>query len=224
VVKILWGAAFAIILISAPRYAAGQVPSGAIGTSPDAPTTDDLVGTVIATQNWQKYREYMPDGMAALFEGKYFWKMPPDAEMEIGPTVVHPLPKAYVDATEKYSSQVRIVELLEGRLTLSNYQGGVPFPDPMEPHRGWKILANLWFRYLPHLSVDTNGVVCTMDSNRSVSCKAGMKVYRQLAFNTDPGIPAHIPEPRANTSLSMKWSRNPSRNATQPFLLPPTPI
>jgi len=27
----------------------------------------------------------MPDGMAAMFDGKYFWKMPPDIEMEIEP-------------------------------------------------------------------------------------------------------------------------------------------
>jgi hypothetical protein len=25
----------------------------------------------------------MPEGMAALFEGKYFWKMPPDVRIEI---------------------------------------------------------------------------------------------------------------------------------------------
>ena len=155
--------------------------------------SSDPVGTRITIQNWQKYREYMPDGMVALFEGKYYWKMPPDVEMEVGPTTVYPLPKDYVEATEKYASQVKLVDLPGGRLNLANYQGGIPFPNPAEPHRGWKVLANLWFRYLPHLSVDTNGVVCTMDSSNSISCKAGMKVYRQLAFNTDPGIPAEIP-------------------------------
>jgi len=86
-----------------------------------------------------------------------------------------------------------LIELPDGRLTLSNYTAGVPFPDPKEPHEGWKILANLWFRYLPHLSVDTNGVVCTIDGGNHSSCKAGMKVYRQLAFNTDPGVPRDIP-------------------------------
>ncbi|MGH7836294.1 MAG: DUF1329 domain-containing protein [Candidatus Binataceae bacterium] len=144
-------------------------------------------------QNWQQYRDYMPDGMAMLFEGKYFWKMPPDVEMDIGPTVVPPLPKNYRDATEQYSGQVKLIELPDGRLTLSNYTGGTPFPDPAEPHKGWKILANLWFRYQPHLSVNTNGVVCTIDGGNRISCKAGMKVYRQLAFNTDPGMPRNIP-------------------------------
>ncbi|HVN91040.1 MAG TPA: DUF1329 domain-containing protein [Candidatus Binataceae bacterium] len=153
----------------------------------------EAVGTVLTAQNWQKYRDYMPDGMAALFEGKYFWKMPSDVEMEIGPTVVNPLPKPYLEATEKFAGQVKLVELDNGGLTLSNYQGGIPFPNPAEPHRGWKVLADLWFRYLPHLTVNTNGVVCTMDSSNSVSCKAGEKVYRQLAYNTDPGVPSEIP-------------------------------
>lgn len=146
----------------------------------------------ITMDNWQLYHEYMPDGMVMLFEGKYFWKMPNDVQIDIGPTVIHALPKNYLDATEKYSGQVKLVDLPDGALTLSGYQGGLPFPDPAEPHAGWKILANLWFRYLPHLSVDTNGVVCTMDSGNRVSCKTGMKIYRQLAYNTDPGVPPII--------------------------------
>jgi hypothetical protein len=172
--------------------AQGSALFSSAGPAPSAGAID-LVGAKITIQNWQKYRAYMPDGMAALFEGKYSWKMPPDVEMEVGPPIVYPLPKTFLQATEKYSSQVRVVELPDGGLTLSNYHGGIPFPNPVEPHRGWKIVANLWFRYLPHLTVDTNGVVCTMDSGNNISCKAGMKVYRQLAFNTDPGIPRDIP-------------------------------
>jgi hypothetical protein len=35
----------------------------------------------------------MSDGIAVLFEGKYFWKIPADVEMDIGPTpTVTPLP------------------------------------------------------------------------------------------------------------------------------------
>ena len=149
-------------------------------------------GTRITPENWQLYRQFMSDGVQALFDGKYFWKMPADAELVIGPTRVNLPPKSFLDATEKYASQVKLVELPDGGLTLSGYQGGLPFPNPSEPHAGWKILANLWFRYLPHLTVDMNGVVCTMDSGNRVSCKAGMKVYRQLAYNTDPGVPPTI--------------------------------
>src|SRR5271163_2343339 len=127
------------------------------GADPKAAPADgvsdaSIAGATITMQNWRDYQKYMPDGLAALFEGKYFWRMPADVEMQVGPTIIHPLPKNYVEATEKYSGQVKVVELPNGGLTLSGYSGGVPFPNPTEPHQGWKILANLWFRYLPHLT------------------------------------------------------------------------
>jgi Protein of unknown function (DUF1329) len=157
----------------------------------DADSVPD--GTVITMQNWQNYRQFMPDGMAAFFEGRYFWKMPADVQMPVGPTIIHPLPSGYMEATEKYSAQVKVVELPDGGLTLSGYNGGIPFPQPDEPHKGWKILANLWFRYTPHITVNTKGVVCFVDSSGSISCKAGMKIYRQLSFNTDPETPVTFP-------------------------------
>src|SRR5438067_4490431 len=70
----------------------------------EAPTP----GTIITMQNWRQYREYMSDGVQALFEGKYFWKMPANVEMNVGPTVIDPLPKNYMAATEKYSGNVAI--------------------------------------------------------------------------------------------------------------------
>lgn len=176
-----------IFCVAAPAVEASAQNNPMAGSAPPK-----VNGATITMQNWRQYRAYMPDGMAMLFEGKYFWKMPPDVEMPIGTTELHPLPKNYLDTTEKYANQVKLVELAGGRLTLSGYVGGIPFPSPAEPHKGWKILANLWFRYLPHLTVDTNGVVCTVDSGESVSCKAGIKVYRQLSFNTDPGVPRDI--------------------------------
>jgi uncharacterized protein DUF1329 len=190
------------VLILSTSWSAASV-SAQSGSSETAPgpdvralhsaSTGSLAGSTVTTQNWQSYRQFMPDGMAMLFAGKYFWKMPDDVAMEVGPTIINPLPKNYRNATEQYSAQVTLTELGDGRLTLSNYHGGEPFPNPAEPHKGWKVLANLWFRYQPHLTVDTNGVVCTMDSSQNVSCKAGMKVYRQLDYNTDPGVPVTIP-------------------------------
>ena len=73
----------------------------------DADSVPD--GTVITMQNWQNYRQFMPDGMAAFFEGRYFWKMPADVQMPVGPTIIHPLPSGYMEATEKYSAQVKVV-------------------------------------------------------------------------------------------------------------------
>ncbi|MGH7836531.1 MAG: DUF1329 domain-containing protein, partial [Candidatus Binataceae bacterium] len=145
--------------------------------------------------NWQSFRQYMPDGMIALFEGKYFWKMPAGVGLEVGPTVLHPLPKNYVDATEQYASQVKLVELPDGGITLSGYRGGVPFPNPAEPHKGWKVLANLWFRYLPHLIVDTNGYTCGTDALGQTNCLSLTYVLRQFSFNTDPGSATAAPNP-----------------------------
>lgn len=164
-------------------------PAAATATSADPIPA----GTTITMQNWQQYKQFMPDGMVALFEGTYYWKMPTDVKMEVGPTIINPLPKNYVDATEKYSSGVKIVELPDGGLTLTGYQGGKPFPNPAEPHKGWKILANDWYRYLPHLIADSYATGCTQDSFGSINCSADEIVYRQLSYNTDPGIPSNIP-------------------------------
>jgi hypothetical protein len=150
-------------------------------------------GTRITTENWQQYRQFMSDGLQALFAGKYFWKMPADVEIGIGPTQVNPPPPKFLDATEKYSGQVKLLDLPNGGLTLQNYQGGFPFPNPADPHKGWKILANLWYRYFPHASVLLHGGGCSIDGHADVNCAAGDIVYRQLNYNTDPGVPAVVP-------------------------------
>jgi len=154
--------------------------------------------------NWRKYKQFMPDGMIALFEGTYYWKMPPDAEMELGPTVIHPLPKSYLEATEKNASQVTLIELPDGALSMKGYRGGTPFPNPAQPHKGWKILANFWYRYIPHLLVDTYGTGCYVDSLSGISCTVDQIVYRQLSFNTDPGIPVDVPG--AEGKFYSQWS------------------
>jgi hypothetical protein len=194
--------AYAQVGLAIPSSVA--TPSVVSATIPTAPAPVDnhaaigssgsiADGTIITMQNWQNYRQFMPDGMVAFFEGRYFWKMPADIQMPVGPTIIHPLPSGYMEATEKYAAQVKIVEQSDGGLTLTGYNGGIPFPRPDEPHKGWKILANLWFRYTPHLTVNTRGVVCFIDSSGSTSCKAGMKIYRQLSFNTDPQTPDIFP-------------------------------
>jgi Protein of unknown function (DUF1329) len=182
-----------LILVVGPMSAVAQISTSnaqamASGEEPTIPP-----GTTVNMQNWQQYRQFMPDGMEALFEGKYAWKMPPDVALEVGPTVIHPLPRNYMAATEKYAGQVQLEELPDGRLTLRNYRGGAPFPNPQDPHKGWKILANLWYRYAPHLSVVTYANGCLVDHYASINCEHAQIVARQLAFNTDPSIPATIP-------------------------------
>src|SRR5579859_1937488 len=154
--------AIAITLLAAMPLSANAADQPAVAA--DAAVATIPPGTVITMANWQQYKDFMPDGMIGLFAGKYFWKMPDAVHMEVGPTVLHPLPKNYLDATEKYAQQVQLRELPTGGLTLDNYHGGIPFPNPAEPHKGWKALANLWYRYIPHLAVDTFGSGCSIDS------------------------------------------------------------
>jgi hypothetical protein len=196
---------------SAPKAAAADAASTPVASAPAATqppaaqAASETIpeGTSITMQNWQQYQQFMPEGMAAFFQGKYYWKMPSDVKMDIGPTIVHPLPKTYLEATEKFSGQVQIVDLPDGALTLTGYQGGMPFPNPVEPHQGWKILANLWYRYLPHLIVDTYGNGCFIDSTGSTSCKAAQIVNRQLSYNTDPNTP--VTYPGAEGKFSTEW-------------------
>ncbi|HJU10164.1 MAG TPA: DUF1329 domain-containing protein [Candidatus Binataceae bacterium] len=193
--RITW--VIAVCLTAGVYFAGTGICADAQPSANGATASTIAPGTVITTANWQQYRSFMPDGMAALFEGKYFWKMPADLHIEIGPTAILPLPKNYLAATEKYAPQVRLVELPDGGLSLDNYHGGIPFPNPAEPHKGWKVLANVWYRYIPHLVVDTYGSGCAIDSTGNYNCHAYLAVKRQLAYNTDTNAPVEPPGPNA---------------------------
>jgi hypothetical protein len=180
-----------------PSAVATPTANTAAGQSSDtASTSADTsipVGTVITTANWRKYQQFMPDGTVILFEGKTDWKMPDDVSMTVGPTVINPLPSGYRAATAKYSPATKLVELPGGGLTIGGYQGGMPFPNPIEPHRGWKILVYFWYRYIPHIVVnapDNRGFNCTVDSVGDINCVKGLWIARQLSYNTDPDTPA----------------------------------
>jgi hypothetical protein len=183
------------MVFAASDNQAARATAAADHSSPGADSIPP--GTTITMQNWQSYRQLMSDGMAAMFEGKYFWKMPPDVQMEVGPTMLTPLPKNYLEATEKYAGQVRIIELPDGGLTLQGYRGGIPFPSPLEPHRGWKVLMNLWYRYSPRLVVITHGWDCAINASGNSSCESSEIVNRQLSYSTDGGSSPDAPPPDA---------------------------
>jgi hypothetical protein len=194
-VRPVMGLALVLVFMGNPRCALADDSGSAGNTAMKADTSWIVPGTRITMNNWQHFRQFMPDGMVALFQGAYWWKMPPDVAMEVGPTVIHPLPQGYLAATEEYGPHTKLIALPDGGLTIIGYQGGIPFPAPAEPHKGWQILANFWFRYIPHLVVNTGdnlGFSCTLDSFSNVSCIKGLWVYRQLSYNTDPGVPATI--------------------------------
>jgi hypothetical protein len=166
------------------------------------------IGTKITMANWQSYKQFMPDGMIALFEGKYFWKMPSDVEMDVGPPNRTPLPRGYQQATEKYGSQTQVVVLPNGHYGIKNYIGGMPFPNPQEPYKGWKILADDWFGPIPRLSAATRetglATGCGMDRLGNWACNKVSFVYRKLAYITDP--PGHpLTEALARGAWYTEW-------------------
>src|SRR5579885_2064296 len=71
-------------------------------------------GTKITMQNWQQYKKFMPIGMQALWQGNFYWKMPSDAVIEVGSTQSISLFLKDPEATEKYSSQVKLVPTGDG--------------------------------------------------------------------------------------------------------------
>jgi len=111
-------------------------------------------GTTITQQNWQRYRQFMSDGLVELFEGKQFWHLPADLRMEIGPTAPIPLPKRYLADTAKYSNRVKLVRTASGGYVPSAYVAGLPFPNPLggRPElKGQRIFWDAYYRYHPRV-------------------------------------------------------------------------
>jgi hypothetical protein len=167
-------------------------------------------GTVITKQNWTQYKDCFSYGEQRLWQGDLFWKMPDDVEIHVG--VQHPwtLPRPYVEATEKYGSQTRLVKQPGGLYKLENYVAGLPFPNPSEPDKGTKIAANVTYKmqgYQVALFGDmgAQGTLFTKDrfGNSAPSQLDG--TYMQTAFNweRDQGIPAV--NPQAGGSWYTQW-------------------
>jgi hypothetical protein len=119
--------------------------TGAMATCNPAPAT------VITKQNWTQYKDCFSDGVQSFWQGTYFWKIPDDVELHVGPQHAFVLPKPYVDATEKYGSQTRLAKQADGRYRLENYVAGLPFPNPSGPDKGTEIAANITYRMVGYL-------------------------------------------------------------------------
>src|SRR6266849_1138924 len=103
-------------------------------------------GTVITKQNWTQYKDCFTYGEQRFWQGDLFWKMPEDVEIHVGKQHQWTLPKPYVEATEKYGGQTRLVKQPGGLYKLENYVAGLPFPNPSEPDKGTKIAANVTYK------------------------------------------------------------------------------
>ena len=75
--RIVEGIFCGLLLLITPAIAAAQNSAAPVTTASAAVATPSIpVGTVITTHNWRQYKDFMPDGMVTLFEGRSPWKMP----------------------------------------------------------------------------------------------------------------------------------------------------
>src|SRR6202051_2757833 len=88
------------LAMALPTHALAQNFPGEMPMEKQAPLP---VGTVITTQNWEQYKDYMPLWMQWLFSGEYSYKLAPSQSITVGPTIPKTLPKKYAADTEKYS-------------------------------------------------------------------------------------------------------------------------
>jgi len=109
-------------------------------------------------------------------------KCRPTPQIMVGPSHVGGiLPRGWVEATEKYGKQTEVDVLPNGHYAIKNYYGGTPFPDPEEPHKGWKILANVFWAFVPALYVNSPsnyGTVWAVDRFGNIAPSSLDVVYR----------------------------------------------
>jgi hypothetical protein len=152
-------------------------------------------GTKITLQNWQQYKKFMPMWVRAAFSGAYKWHVGSDPAytVEVGPTRHYPLPRQYVEDTEKYGGQAQLVPLPSGGFSWKGYQAGIPFPNPTEPNVGVKMAYNGWDTFQPKILnfhalnwiVDTYGNVSNLETDDTF--------YRTMHLSDPPGGPINLP-------------------------------
>jgi Protein of unknown function (DUF1329) len=94
-------------------------------------------GDTISKDNVDKFTDLLSPGEAWVVKHGMTIKVVAPRELA--------MPKRYVEATEKYSSQVKIAK---GGLALEGYVAGMPFPkiDPNDPQAALKIMWNYEYR------------------------------------------------------------------------------
>ncbi|HTW89471.1 MAG TPA: DUF1329 domain-containing protein [Candidatus Binataceae bacterium] len=175
---------FAFLILGLILYAAPALAANEGGIPP---------GSIITAQDWQDYQRFMSEGMRELFRGNLAWKFPSDMQIKVGPSTHYPLPRHYQQATDQYSSGVRIVELPNGGHTIANYVAGQPFPNPQEPLKGWKILTDLWFRAQPWLECGPDNWIYRKDRFGSTSAVSFILSYRQMTHISAGDMPRTDP-------------------------------
>jgi hypothetical protein len=178
----------AVFLCVTGRVACAQTP---LSESHAAKVAD----TKITVANWRNFREFMSQGMIALFEGNHFWRVPPEIEIEVGPPTPIPLPAKYLADTEKFSDRVKLTGLESGGYVPEGYVAGIPFPHPLSGDSsliGQRIFWDSYYRYQPRVQGAPN-FSYTLDRDGNMTQTGEVtEVNSQLAFLSDIGLPNQI--------------------------------
>jgi hypothetical protein len=128
-------------------------------------------GDVITAQNVDQVKDLVSPGLEWVVQHGMRLKIIEPRKIE--------WPKAYREATEKYSGQVKIGA--DG-ITLENYVAGLPFPnvDPNDPQAALKIMWNYEYKFLTTDDVDLRN----FDADTgSISQTAPMTVERHFLLD-----------------------------------------
>jgi len=202
--RLLWGTAIgsvlAGVLLVVPfrGSAAAQITYDIANfqAMADADSPDTIApGTKITVQNWRQYKKFMPMWVQAAFSGAYKWHVGTDPQYTVivGPSHHYPLPKQYVEDTEKYGGQAQLVPLPTGGFSWKGYLAGIPFPHPSEPNIAVKMAYNGWDAFQPKMLnfkarnwlVDSYGNVTNLESDDTF--------YRTMHLSDPPGGPINMP-------------------------------
>jgi hypothetical protein len=192
----LIGGPLAAIIVSFTLCMLAQLPQAHAGTATPSPTQNNILpGTTITHENWQRYRPFMSEGLAALFEGDQFWHLPAEMRIEVAATVPIPLPKRYLEDTERYSNRVKLVRTSSGGYVPEGYVAGLPFPHPLDGDaelRGQRIFWDAYYRYQPRAQA-APGYSYTLDRYGNMTQTSEVKeVDSQLAYLSEPDYPHTI--------------------------------
>lgn len=126
--------------------------------------------TVINRDNLSRYAEYVHPVMRP-------WIAEDGWTMKVGPHQDLSPPKAFLEATEKYASKVR----MNANGDIENYVAGFPFPDidPGDPQRALKIMWNWDKRWAVLDQIELSGVKLVWVGPKGVEREATLAWYQK---------------------------------------------
>jgi hypothetical protein len=153
---------------------------------------EPAAGTIITNANWRQYQDYMTVTLQELMSGSHLWKMPPEGQIVVGPTVSVELPKKYLEDTEKYRNQVKLRRLPSGGYAVDGYVAGLPFPKVEGPDAGEQVYYNYYYRYAPRMTYQV-GPYRLVDRFMHVSTQTTETMNFRFMHVSDPGHPTTLP-------------------------------